>query len=104
MGAVAQVALCSRCRHETLPQLAQPSWHREKHRATRAEREPAPDPRAEKIKRRKEARRVAGNLRKQIRVKGLIAATKFFLSLKARPATPLPPPSDDCPTCLDLQR
>lgn len=98
-----RIALCPRCRRDVLPQLAQPSWHREKHRATAAEREPEPDPRAEAIKRRKATRRAAGDLRKQLRVNGILAAAKFFLDLKARPAAPPAPPQTDCEACLKLQ-
>jgi hypothetical protein len=87
------IALCWRCRRDTLPQLAKPSWHREKHRATAEEREPAPDPRAEAIRRRKEAR----SLRKQIRANGLIAGARFFLSLKTPPAPMVL--DEDCPEC-----
>lgn len=103
LGSASRIAICPRCRRDVLPQLAQPSWHREKHRATAAEREPAPDPRALAIKRRKDARRAAGDLRKQLRVKGILAAAKFFLDLKARPAAPPAVPQLDCPDCLKLQ-
>lgn len=55
-----------------------------------------PDPRAEKIKARKERKRA---LRKSVRRGDLIGAARLFL-------TPLPaePVSDDCPACLKLNR
>jgi hypothetical protein len=100
----ARIALCGRCRRETLPQRAKPSWHREKHRATAHEREPEPDPRAERIKRRKEARQSrAAALRKINKVHGMIAAAKFFLSLKGHAAAPSSLPPEDCEACLKLQ-
>lgn len=98
MGAAA-IDLCPRCRRQVLPRLAQPSWHREKHRAPHSEAEPDPSPQAQKAQRRNTRKAERSSLRKQIRVHGLIHAAKFFLSLKA----PLPPPSDDCPDCLKLQ-
>jgi hypothetical protein len=98
----ATIALCPACRHDTLPQLAQPSWHREKHRATQAEREPAPDPRAERIKARKARKTEQSQLRKQLRVKGILAAAKFFLDLKAQNLS-TSAPSEDCPRCQKLQ-
>ena len=101
LGAV-PIALCPRCQHETLPRLAQPSWHREKHRASKAEREPEPDPRAETIRRRKSAKQSrAAALRKQTRIGGILAAAKFYIDLKGHAAAP--PPSGDCDRCLDMQ-
>lgn len=35
-----------------------------------------------------------------MRVHGILAAAKFYLSLKHPP----PPPSEDCPDCMKLQR
>lgn len=102
--AIAGIALCRRCQHDTLPQLAQPSWHREKHRATQAEREPAPDPRAETIRRRKAKKAEQSKLRKQLRVKGILAAAKFFLDLKTQHKAQVLAPQEDCEECRKLQQ
>lgn len=98
--AIAGIALCRRCQHDTLPQLAQPSWHREKHRATQAEREPAPSPEAEKVKRRKEARK----LRKIARAEGMIAAARFFFEIKGAKQAQAQAPQEDCEECRKLQQ
>lgn len=98
------IALCAKCRRDTLPQLSQPSWHREKHRASATEREPAPDPRAEKIKQRKESRRAARSLLAQLRVKEMFRANTFLLDLKAFRAAPPAVANPDCDACLKLQK
>lgn len=93
-------ALCNRCRREILPRLSQPSWHREKHRATKAEREPEPSPAAQKVLRKKQR----SSLRAQIKLHGLIETTKTFLKLKGQPhPLTMDAPPDDCPACLKLQ-
>lgn len=97
-----RIELCSRCRRDTLPQLSQPSWHREKHRASASEREPGPSPAAIKAKRRKDARK----LRKQIRAKEILSAVRFFFEIKGVPqpkAAPSLVPTENCPECLKLQ-
>lgn len=107
MGTDPPIALCPRCRHRILPRLAQPSWHQEKHRASAAEREDEPDPRADAIRRRKEAKRArAAQLRKQMRVSGILAAARFFLDVTKHPAAPPreDPATIECPDCLKLQR
>jgi hypothetical protein len=94
------IALCGRCRRETLPQLAKPSWHREKHRATADEREPQESPDARKVRLRKEAR----SLRKQVRAEGIIATAKTFLLRQSeKQALRQQAPDENCPDCLALQ-
>lgn len=95
------IAICARCRRDVLPQLAQPSWHREKHRATASEREPDPSPDAQKAMRKNARKATRATLRKAMRVHGLTHAAKFFLSLKGYADMPLP--SQDCPDCQRLQ-
>jgi len=94
------IALCGRCRREHLPRLAQPSWHREKHRATKAEREPEPSPAAQKVLRKKAKQ---DSLRRQIKLHGLIETTKIFLALRAGQLPPQAAPQEDCEHCLKLQ-
>lgn len=101
LGRPRRIAICARCRHDVLPRLAQPSWHREKHRASAAERETPVSPEAQKIRERKE-RRAA--LRKQVKVGGMLAAAKFYLSLKSHEQPEgRAIMQEDCPDCLQLQ-
>lgn len=95
------IALCPRCRHDVLPRLAQPSWHREKHRAAATERESPESPAAAKIKARKERRALT---RKQLKVGGILAAAKFFLSLKTHGQPEGRAIMLDCEDCLKLQQ
>lgn len=95
-------ALCPRCRRQILPQLAQPTWHREKHRATAAEREGPHDPRAEHIRERKARKAEQRKLHRIARVEGIIAATRFFFSVKGIP-WPADSASEECPDCRALQ-
>ena len=93
-----RIALCPRCQRDTLPQLKQPSWHREKHRATKAERD-EPSPAAQAIERRKEAKR----LRRITRADGFLAMARTVLYLNGDKA-PLPQSIDeDCSRCRKLQ-
>jgi hypothetical protein len=93
------IALCSRCRRETLPQRAKPSWHREKHRATADEREPQESPDARKIRLRKESRA----LRSQVRAEGMIATVKTFLLRQSEKREQQRAPEENCEQCLQLQ-
>lgn len=98
-----RIQLCPRCRRDVLPQLARPSWHREKHRAAATEREPAPSPAALKAAR-KAARKSfrAAALSKARKQGGLFRMAKVFLDA-AKLTAAAPPPSLDCPDCLTLQ-
>lgn len=94
MGA-SPVVLCPRCERDTVPQLKEPSWHRDVHRKAEYG---APDPRAVKIKARKDAKRVT---RSTVRALGIAGAATLFL--RTRAADMQPPPSDDCPKCLTIR-
>ena len=97
--ATAAIALCWRCRRDTLPQLAKPSWHREKHRATAAEREPEPSPAALAAKRRKDRRREQSKLRKIARVEGILSAARFFCEIRGIPQLHTAPVDENCEDC-----
>lgn len=100
MGAI---ALCRSCRRDTLPQLAQPSWHRDKHRAPQAEREPEPSKAAQKVIRKTRKRELT---RKEVRALGMIQTVKLFLAMKAGAVaerSDAPKDTENCPHCLKIQ-
>jgi hypothetical protein len=109
MGAAA-VALCPTCKREILPQLVESSWHHDAHRGAatfqKSEPESTAGAKARRRKERKDGRaRQQAQIRKQVRVHGMIAAAKFFLSLKASEASRRIHQimDDDCPRCLKIQ-
>lgn len=91
-----EIALCSQCRRDILPQLKQPSRPVEAQGTARGMLKT--DPRAERIKKRKDRKRA----QRSYMTRGTLAAVKLTLLTK-NAVTPAPP-SDDCPRCIALQR
>lgn len=81
-----------------MPQLKEPSWHRDVHRTAAVGMTTARDPQAERIKARK-ARKTA--LRHTMRTDGIAAAARLFLSTANVIAAT---PDEECRDCLTLQR
>jgi hypothetical protein len=95
MGASA-IELCGRCRREILPAQKGPSWHRDVHRAPAKNMARAVDPKAEKIKARKERK----SLRSVTREFGFTATATLFLVTRAADFAPV---NEDCPECAKRQ-
>lgn len=94
------IELCGFCRKQIPPQLAHPAWRKDTHRKAAAgmAKDQAPDPRAERIKARKEKKR--GRVtRADIREHGFVGA----VVLEIKGAELPPPPSEDCESCLRRQ-
>jgi hypothetical protein len=96
MGSSA-IALCPRCRRETVPQLKESSWHKDVHRAAAADMVTEPDPRAERIKDRKARKE---SLRAKTRVLGFAAVAKEFITSEIVASAP----NEDCEECAAIQR
>lgn len=93
-----QIALCPRCRRETLPRAHAPAWHQDVHRAASKGMTAPVNRAAERIKRRKAEK---AKLRATIREHGIAAAAKVF-ALTTTVVAPLM--SEECADCLRLQR
>lgn len=95
MGASA-IELCGRCRREILPGQKGPSWHRDVHRAPAKDMARSSDPKAERIKARKERK----SLRVVTRESGFVASATLFLTTRAADFAPV---QEECEACLKRQ-
>lgn len=87
--------MCRRCRNETLPRLKLPSWQRDVLRKAADGMLAAPDPKAEKIKRRKGRNMTRATFAAVLEtVKLRIIGTDTIVAET---------PSEECDTCLRLQ-
>ena len=103
-----KIALCRRCRREILQR--EPGNHIAANRGENANtRGQKPDPRAEKIRQRKERKaRTKQHVRDcaimaALRSRDLHSANRIVLELKAERLTPATSQSEDCPECLKRQ-
>jgi hypothetical protein len=98
------VDLCAQCKRETLPDRRRPGIVKDAHRAAAKDMTITPDPRTERIKRRKSRGRDLRQLTRELGIVGMIK-----LSLDARQVARLqcvrPPEVDEnCPRCLARRR
>jgi hypothetical protein len=90
--------ICPACKRSLLPALARPSWHKHVLRAAAAGMVSKPDPRAEKIKRRKD-RRSRTNMTRD----SLANAVKLIIRGNLQPAA-ADPDDQECADCLALNQ
>jgi hypothetical protein len=95
-----RIALCPRCKAETLPaKLRSSSLARNALRAAAdGMLKPDPDPAAERVRAKKERKAEKAALRTIVRSEGIVSAAKFFLSGQA-----LPLESEECERCQAMQ-
>lgn len=102
---VSGIALCPRCRRDILPQRAVNSLRRDMWRLASdgMVKHAKPDPKAERIKARKDRKRSLRSISKDI---GIVGAVTLVLRARASDLTgnAASPASDDCPDCLKRQR
>lgn len=98
------VHLCHRCKRDILPRLAAGSLKRDMHRAASKGMTQKPDPKAERIKARKE--RKHRSLRAEVKARGIANVVRLVLSGELTALAPRVHGSsdDECPECLRLQR
>ena len=92
------IALCRRCRKEILPAEPKSSLISGMHRAAARGMVEKPDAKAERIKRRKAAKAALRAI-----VAGKPAETSEAVTLYLK-TTVAPPPPEECPDCLALQK
>lgn len=96
--------MCARCRRETLPQLPHGAINPNSvHRGKNSYRVEKSDPRAERIKARKERKREKAELRQTLRHKGIIATAKVFLLRQAENQSLAEIASEECERCLKIK-
>jgi hypothetical protein len=95
----ADVVLCERCKRDILPQMKGPSWHKDVHRTAAKGMARPLDPRAERIRAKKDAKRIT---RATVCAVGIAGAAKMFIETKNAPV--MDAPSEECPKCQQLIR
>lgn len=104
MGA-SPVRICRQCRNDLLPRRAVPVKPSEIHRGENTHRVEPTDPRAERIRNRKQRKAEQSALRKQLRVEGILSTVRTFLLRQSeKAALRNDVASEECERCLKLQK